>query len=275
MAYEINMTVKEKKTIYAGIQSVMICDNADYELVLELDEEWDSYETVTVLFKLPGHQGTIGTLCTGRRCPVPLVQVPGMLRIGVTAGTELHTTRWMEINVLPSIRTIAGREAAEIPPDLAQQIIERLDELEKGGGSGGGTGGTSFKPGNALELVGGVLGVTTADTAEPGNTLPITSAAVYDIAAAQNREIADKLDADKLPETINTALAQAKESGEFDGDPGISPHVGGNGNWFVGNTDTGVQAQGDDYVLKAQDKAEIAQMAVGLLPRYNGEVEDV
>lgn len=88
-------------------------------------------------------------------------------------------------------------------------------------------------------------------------------------------KIDDKLDADKLPETINTALAQAKESGKFDGAPGISPHIGDNGNWFVGNKDTGVQAQGDDYVLTAQDKAEIAGIVLSELPKYNGEVEDV
>ena len=29
------------------------------------------------------------------------------------------------------------------------------------------------------------------------------------------------------------------------GDPGDTPHIGANGNWFVGETDTGVKAQGD------------------------------
>ena len=88
------------------------------------------------------------------------------------------------------------------------------------------------------------------------------------------KEIVDEI-ADKLPEAINTALEQAKESGEFDGDPGISPHIGDNGNWFVGNTDTGVQAQGDDYVLTDADMSEIAQLVINLLPKYNGEVENV
>lgn len=59
-----------------------------------------------------------------------------------------------------------------------------------------------------------------------------------------SKEIADKLDADKLPEAINTALAQAKESGEFDGEPG---------------------APGDDYVLTDDDKTEIAEEAAKLV----------
>ena len=39
----------------------------------------------------------------------------------------------------------------------------------------------------------------------------------------EHQDISGKLDADKLPEAINTALAQAKESGEFDGENGYNP----------------------------------------------------
>ena len=41
--------------------------------------------------------------------------------------------------------------------------------------------------------------------------------------------LSDKLDASKLPEAINTALAQAKASGEFDGKDGIDGKNGTNG----------------------------------------------
>jgi hypothetical protein len=65
----------------------------------------------------------------------------------------------------------------------------------------------------------------------------------------EHQDISGKLDTDKLPEAVNTALAQAKESGEFDGekgDPGVTPHIGSNGNWYIGSVDTGVKAQGKD-----------------------------
>ena len=39
----------------------------------------------------------------------------------------------------------------------------------------------------------------------------------------EHQDISGKLDADKLPEAVNDALAQAKNSGEFDGEDGISP----------------------------------------------------
>lgn len=70
---------------------------------------------------------------------------------------------------------------------------------------------------------------------------------------------------------IQDALRDAKESGEFDGEDGITPQIGANGHWFVGKTDTGIRAQGkdgakgdpgDDYILTAEDKQEIA----GLIP---------
>lgn len=100
-------------------------------------------------------------------------------------------------------------------------------------------------------------------------------------AAAVGDALSKKLGADKLGGAVDDALRQAKESGEFNGapgKPGVTPHIGANGNWFVGNADTGVQAQGengDDYVITDADKNEIAQIAVDLLPKYNGEVEDV
>ena len=53
-----------------------------------------------------------------------------------------------------------------------------------------------------------------------------------------------KLDTSALSEVIKTALAQAKADGEFDGEDGITPHIGDNGNWYLGDTDTGVPATG-------------------------------
>lgn len=67
---------------------------------------------------------------------------------------------------------------------------------------------------------------------------------------SQSEAIEEKLDADKLPEAINTALAQAKESGDFKGDPGEPGQPG---------------APGGDYVLTEADKNEIAEIAAGMV----------
>lgn len=88
------------------------------------------------------------------------------------------------------------------------------------------------------------------------------------------------------------------------GEDGITPHIGENGNWYIGDDDTGVRAQGDkgdkgdkgdtgaqgpagekgdtgiagytpvkgtDYFTDA-DKKEIVDAVVIALPKYNGEV---
>lgn len=45
----------------------------------------------------------------------------------------------------------------------------------------------------------------------------------------EHQDISGKLDASKLPEAVNTALAQAKASGEFKGDPGADGQPGKDG----------------------------------------------
>ena len=51
---------------------------------------------------------------------------------------------------------------------------------------------------------------------------------------------------DRMKVAIDDALAAAKASGEFDGADGITPTIGNNGNWFLGDTDTGKPSRGAD-----------------------------
>ena len=48
-----------------------------------------------------------------------------------------------------------------------------------------------------------------------------------------------------LKPAVDLALAQAKASGEFDGADGLTPTIGDNGNWYLGDTDTGKPSRGD------------------------------
>lgn len=77
----------------------------------------------------------------------------------------------------------------------------------------------------------------------------------------------DKLDADKLTDAINTALAQAKASGEFDGADGAPGKDGVDGN------------DGEDYVLTNADKAEIAEIVgsatIVQAPKYVDSLEEM
>lgn len=70
--------------------------------------------------------------------------------------------------------------------------------------------------------------------------------ALAETVSQHSEAIDDKLDANKLPEAINTALAQAKASGEFDGE------------------------DGSNYVLTEADKTEIAEIAAGMVDVPDG-----
>ena len=50
---------------------------------------------------------------------------------------------------------------------------------------------------------------------------------------------------DDVGTAVNEALAAAKASGEFDGADGLTPTIGENGNWYLGDTDTGKPSRGD------------------------------
>ena len=51
---------------------------------------------------------------------------------------------------------------------------------------------------------------------------------------------------------VEEALTAAKESGEFDGADGITPTIGDNGNWYLGDTDTNKPSRGEKGDTGAQ-----------------------
>ena len=70
----------------------------------------------------------------------------------------------------------------------------------------------------------------------------------------------------KFVETLTVTFEESEggngtpgKDGE-DGENGITPHIGSNGNWYIGNTDTGVKAQGKD----GKD-GEDGQRGIGIL----------
>ena len=50
---------------------------------------------------------------------------------------------------------------------------------------------------------------------------------------------------DDVGTAVNEALAAAKASGEFDGADGLTPTIGENGNWFLGDVDTNKPSRGE------------------------------
>lgn len=81
-----------------------------------------------------------------------------------------------------------------------------------------------------------------------------------------------------LKPAVDLALAQAKANGEFDGADGLTPTIGDNGNWYLGDTDTGKPSRGDkgdtpqkgtDY-WTAADQQSIVDDVLAALPTWEG-----
>ena len=89
---------------------------------------------------------------------------------------------------------------------------------------------------------------------------------------------------DDVETAVNEALAQAKANGDFDGADGLTPTIGDNGNWYLGETDTGKPSRGDkgdkgdkgdtpqkgtDY-WTAADQQSIVDDVLAALPTWEG-----
>lgn len=81
-----------------------------------------------------------------------------------------------------------------------------------------------------------------------------------------------------LKPAVSLALAAAKASGEFDGADGLTPTIGENGNWYLGETDTGKPSRGEkgdtpqkgtDY-WTAADRQSIVNDVLTALPTWEG-----
>ena len=86
---------------------------------------------------------------------------------------------------------------------------------------------------------------------------------------------------DDVGTAVEEALAAAKASGEFDGADGLTPTIGDNGNWYLGNADTGKPSRGEkgdkgdtpqkgtDY-WTAADQQSIVDDVLAALPTWEG-----
>ncbi len=116
---------------------------------------------------------------------------------------EFNTTV-ATLSVLEGLETT--EQVIQENPDIIEQILTRLDELEENGGGGA----TPGKDGREIEL-------------QNNGT------------AIQWRYVGDNAWTDLV---LLSEITGAK------GDPGITPAIGENGNWYLGETDTGKPSRG-------------------------------
>lgn len=230
----------------------VVCDNSDYTVAWQLDEEWAQLEhrTMQVNYK----DGTYErVLFTGSSCTLPSIPVSGPVHVGLFAG-DIHTTRPARLLAVRSATTDSGEERDPMPNGYAQ-AIEALDaKLDKNQGAdnagkalvvgddgnvvpGEAQGGSSLPVASPTQL-GGVKPVAKTDDmtknvgvdgdgglwTEPtagDNTLGITGARVGQIAKITAVDASgvptawspvDMAGGDKWEKLIDTSLAESVES---------------------------------------------------------------
>lgn len=203
---KIKIDIENKRASIIGAP-VIVCGNSDYTIKFTFDSEWDVLTAKTVRFVyLQGAEVRYtDVVISGDTANVPVFEDIREVLVGVFQG-ELRTTTPARIPCESSIRCGSGAPADPTPSQY-DQIIALLAQ-----------------------------GVTDADIAaaveaylrQNPATAPVSSVNGQTGDVKLTAEDIGALPASELQTAVDSALSQAKESGEFDGkkgDDGISPTV--------------------------------------------------
>lgn len=228
---DINIAIKNKTPIHDDIS--IVCDNSNYVVVWDLDEEWAAYDTKAM--HLTYADGTHGVrIFSGTRVALPVVTVPGKVGISLYAG-DISTSREALITAKPS-----GRTGCDPVPDPGTGVYEQLlaalnDKVPKDQGAenagkvlGVGDDGL-VKPVSGGSGSGGTADHSQLINRDKADQHPMSSITGLETALEDKQAKGDYITADGLQDATDAALAQAKASGEFDGARGPKGDTGAQG----------------------------------------------
>lgn len=158
-------------------------------------------------------------------------------------------------------RSLTGAGTVEPPSEPAktwftkiQTEIGNLEDLETGDKS------NLVAAINEVAQSVGTSDHTKLENRDADDQHPMSAITGLTDALAGKQPTGNYLTQDDLQDATDKALAQAKASGEFDGATGpagapgkdgtsgadgVTPHIGDNGNWYIGSTDTGKPSRGE------------------------------
>lgn len=250
MIEPIMIKVTDKVPELVSGPDYVVCDNSDYTVAWQLDEEWAQFEHRTM--QVNYQDGTYErVLFTGSRCTLPAIPVRGPVHVGLFAG-DIHTTRPARLLAVRSATTDSGEERDPMPNGYAQ-AIEALDgKLDKNQGAD--------NAGKALMVD------------EEGNVVPSEGGAGADGKSAYEIAVENGFEGDET--AWLASLKGADGAPGANGADGITPTIGSNGNWYLGTADTGEPSRGeqgpagkDGAPGKDGAGVDITGAAVGQIPR--------
>lgn len=120
---EILIAVKNKIAMNLG-NATYVCDNSDYRVVFDFDDEWDGHPVKTARFKYNGMYQEV--VFSGSACDMPVIRDARLISIGVYAG-NLQTSTPAVVHASQSI--LSGDAAHDAPAeDVYNQLVELMEE---------------------------------------------------------------------------------------------------------------------------------------------------
>ena len=223
----------------------IVSNNTDYTVTFDFDEEWEATDKVA---RFEIEDGYVDVPFSGNSVYVPCLPATArQVNIGVYAG-ELHTTSAATVTVIPSV--LGGSKIEYVPitdagladaKDLEDADTVRVYDVSQG---------KLYKA--TLEQLreqmgssGGSNDHSKLENRDAADQHPISAITGLENALAKKQPSGEYLTQEDLQTATDTALAAAKASGEFDGADGITPTIGENGNWFLGDVDTNKPSRGE------------------------------
>ena len=121
-----NLNIEVKNKIAIGDNTKIVCDNSDYIVNFNLDQEWDNFSTKTMRVRYSNNEYT-DYVFNGTSCKLPVITDKSAIEIGLYAG-NLHTTSGVAYECIGSILGGAGTQV-EPAQNIYNQIIQLLDDL--------------------------------------------------------------------------------------------------------------------------------------------------
>lgn len=191
MIEPIVIKVVDKVPIVVSGPQYVVCDNSDYTVVWQLDEEWAQFESRTM--QVNYKDGTYErVLFTGNSCTLPAIPVKDWFCVGLFAG-DIHTTRPARLLAVRSATTDSGEERDSMPNGYAQAIKALDGKLNKNQGA--------ENAGKALVV--GDDGTVVPGKAQGGGSLPAMSADTKDKMLTNDGEKAEWGDVPKEVMVVN------------------------------------------------------------------------
>lgn len=130
---DIAVIVRDKVAQVQGNPEI-VCGNSDYTVTFDFDAEWDAYEHKTAHFSFleNGVPRFYDVQFSGNSVQIPAVWNTCEMLIGVYAG-DIRTTTAAAVPCIPCI-TDDEPVHPDPPPDVYEQLVELLEEMQGGGG---------------------------------------------------------------------------------------------------------------------------------------------